>query len=320
MTDAASAGSAPPRVLVVGESLVDVVERDGARNAHAGGSPLNVAYGLARLGVPTAFATEFADDDHGRIIEAHLDSAGVEILRHRSSERTSVATARIGSDGAAEYTFSLQWEFDAADLAVDLPPAPVVHVGSVGAFLEPGSQAVRRVLQELPATSLVSFDPNVRPALIPDRALARDLVAWYAGRADLVKLSDEDAAWLFPLTGEDDVLEWILAQGASVVVLTRGSAGSLLRTRWAQVELPAVRTEVVDTIGAGDAYMAGLIAAVIDPAGGVDVLRAGADSAFLERLGRIASTTAALTVARAGAAPPTRAELEAALDLAALGG
>ena len=193
-----------------------------------------------------------------------------------------------------------------------------MHVGSVGAFRAPGSTAVREILQRLPASTLVSFDPNIRPSLIPDSRRARDLVASYAARADLVKLSDEDAAWLFPGFAEEDVLDWFLDHGVSVAALTRGSAGSLLRSRFARVEVAARPTTVVDTIGAGDAYMSGLIAAVLEPGAGRDGLRTNAHAVCLERWGQVASTAAALTVARAGAAPPDRAELDAALHCAAL--
>ncbi len=297
------------QVLVIGESVVDVVERDGTTTAHAGGSPLNVAYGLARLGLPTAFATQFGDDAYGHLIAAHLASAGVEILRPEPSAETSVATARIGADGSAQYTFSLHWDFEAATV----PATPVVHVGSVGAFREPGSTAVRRLLHGLPASTLVTLDPNIRPSLIPAAPAVLEQVGTYAARTDLIKLSDEDAAWLFPGMSEEDVLAWFLARGTAVVAITRGSGGSVLRSRLGHVEIDARPTTVVDTIGAGDAYMAGLIAAVLEDADGIDTLRGGADPVFLERVGRFASATAALTVARAGATPPTRAEMTAAL-------
>jgi len=301
-------------VLVIGESIVDVVDRDGITTAHAGGSPLNVAYGLARLGLPTAFATEFGDDAYGRMIAAHLASAGVAIMRDdASSVETSVATAQIGADGSAHYTFSLHWDY----AATAVPVTPVVHVGSVGAFREPGSTAVRHALQQLPASTLITMDPNIRPSLIPDAPRVLEQVASYAARADLVKLSDEDAAWLFPGASEDDVLEWFLDRGTSVVAITRGSAGSVLRSRRGRAEIEARPTTVVDTIGAGDAYMAGLIAAVLDGGDGLGAVRDGAESGFLERLGRVASTAAALTVARSGATPPTRAEMDAALSGAA---
>ncbi|MDQ1130565.1 carbohydrate kinase [Microbacterium sp. SORGH_AS_0888] len=297
------------RVLVIGEALVDVVERDGVREVHPGGSPMNVAYGLGRLGLPVVFATEFADDAYGALIADHLRAGGVQVIRGAVPASTSVAAASLGADGAASYEFDLEWGF-----ALDaLPPAALVHVGSIGALREPGGSRVRDLLEGMPPGTLVTFDPNVRPALVPPPDRSRELVAWYSARADVVKLSDEDAAWLAPGRSEDEVLEWLLDAGAGLAVMTLGSRGSLLRSRRGRVEMPARPTTVVDTIGAGDAYMTGLIAAIGDLDASGDV-RAGADAALLEALGGVASATAALTVARPGAAPPTRDELRAARD------
>lgn len=299
----------PEKVLVVGESLVDVVESHGERSAHPGGSPLNVAFGLSRLDVATVFATEFGSDPYGDAIRAHLEGAGVEVVRSTPSVATSVATARLDASGAADYTFALDWRFDASGFGV---PA-LLHTGSIAAVHEPGASSVRRLIEELSTDTLVSYDPNVRPAVMPGPEHTRDLVAWYCRKAHLVKLSDEDAAWLFPGWDPQAVLDWVLAKGARVAVLTCGAEGSILRSPSAEVTVAARATAVVDTIGAGDAYMAGLIWGVVNTLG-LEHLRSGDVSrSELAALGDVASAVAALTVARRGAEPPTLRELQRSL-------
>jgi len=304
----------PEKVLVVGESLVDVVESQGDRSAHPGGSPLNVAFGLSRLDVATVFATEFGSDPYGDAIRAHLEGAGVEVVRSTPSGSTpsgatSVATARLDASGAADYTFALDWRFDASGFGV---PA-LLHTGSIAAVHEPGASSVRRLIEELSADTLVSYDPNVRPAVMPGPERTRELVAWYCRKAHLVKLSDEDAAWLFPGWDPRAVLDWVLAQGARVAVLTCGAEGSILRSPSAEVTVAARATAVVDTIGAGDAYMAGLIWGALNILG-LEHLRSGDVSrSELAALGDVASAVAALTVARRGAEPPTLRELQRSL-------
>lgn len=297
----------PGRVLVVGESLIDVVDRDGTRTRHVGGSPLNVAFGLGRLGIPTVFATEFGDDEDGAAIAAHLASAGVEIERTDAGTRpTASAVASIGPDGSASYEFDLEWEFSRPPVVSGLQ---AVHVGSIGALRRPGADGVLALVEALPREVLVTFDPNIRPALVGSRDETRALVERYAARAAVVKLSDEDAEWLYP---SGDAVERLLAGGARLVAVTHGAAGSVLHAAGATVNVPARPTRAVDTIGAGDAYMTGLLAAVLRRGTHV-VLDGGASPADLAALGRVAAVAAAITVGRAGAVPPTAVELEHAL-------
>jgi len=292
--------------LVIGEALIDIVERDGSRTRHVGGSPLNVAFGLGRLGIRTAFATEFGDDEDGAVITAHLADAGVTVLRTADgSHRTSTAVARIGDDGSASYDFDIEWTFAAPPPADDVQ---AVHIGSIGAFRAPGGPRVLELIESLPADVLVSFDPNIRPALMPSREESRALVERYAARATIVKLSDEDAEWLYPGRA-DEVPGILLAQGARLVAITRGADGSTVHAPGASVHVPARPTIAVDTIGAGDAYMSGLLGAIAAPSGMVAALH-DLTVADLAAIGRIAADSAAITVGRAGAMPPTADELE----------
>jgi sugar/nucleoside kinase (ribokinase family) len=310
----AASGSAP--ILVIGESLIDVVDRAGDQTRHVGGSPLNVAYGLGRLGIPTVFATEFGDDPDGVAIAGHLGAVGVTVAQTSVGGRTGVAIARLGDAGAAEYEFDLDWRFD-GEPAVPQPGA--VHVGSIGALRSPGGEGVLAFVERLPRDVLVSFDPNIRPAVVPPRPHTRRLVERYAARATVVKLSDEDARWLYP--GEEDaVAARLLACGARLVAITRGTDGSDLYTRSAHVHIPAEPAHAVDTIGAGDAYTTGLLSAIVTGVGAPAVRDDALTPADLAQIGRVAAVAAAVTVGRAGAVPPTATELQRALAEPAVAG
>jgi fructokinase len=292
----------PADVVVLGEALIDVVVRDGKEpSEHVGGSPANVALGLARRGIEVTLITSIARDRRGQLIARHLEESGVR-LSHSSflAERTSAATAHIAADGSATYDFDIVWR-----LPADLPrrAAAVVHTGSIAAFLEPGASVVRNQLR-IAADAVVTFDPNIRPALVGSHAEAVATFEETAALATLVKLSDEDAEWLYPGRDVAEVLDRILAVGPDLAVVTRGGAGSVLAARGLSVEVPSERVQVVDTIGAGDTYMASLIASVLE--GAAEQLTR--DS--LERMGRDAAHAAAITVSRPGADLPWRSELD----------
>ncbi|MEE1622399.1 carbohydrate kinase family protein [Zafaria sp. J156] len=292
-------------VLVVGEALVDVVLQDGGTREHPGGSPANVAYGLARLGLDTTLLTALGEDAHGALIREHLSGAGVGLAPVEAPlERTASATAVLAPDGSAEYEFDIRWE---PAPVLPLPPARAIHTGSIAAFLAPGAATVRSILEVAPAGTVITYDPNIRPALLGTHAEALAAFEELAPLAHVVKLSDEDAAWLYPGRGLDDVAARIIELGARLGVVTLGAGGSLLRSADRELRVPAVASQVVDTIGAGDSYMAALIAGVLET--GTEELGA----AELARLGSLAAAAAALTVRRAGANPPTRTELDGLL-------
>jgi fructokinase len=281
--------------LVIGEALVDVVVHPGgaAPTAHPGGSPANVAVGLARLGVPTTLHSDYGSDEHGRSIATHLAASGVATTPSTVGDRpTSLATARIAADGAATYEFAVTWD----PAPVEARGYAVVHTGSIGAALEPGASTVEEALRG--ADGLVSFDPNIRPALMPERAVALSRVERLVALADVVKASDEDVAWLYPDLAVADVLERWAALGPRLVVVTRGGAGADAVGPAGPLRVEAPRTTVADTIGAGDSFMAGLLA---------DLLERGFDDPAATL--RFAARCAAITVARPGADPPRRAEL-----------
>ncbi|CAN7322616.1 carbohydrate kinase [Arthrobacter sp. LjRoot78] len=293
-------------VVVVGEALVDVVTSPEGTTEYPGGSPANVAYGLGRLGVNTGLLTALGEDQRGAAIERHLRSAGVTLLPGSNSlDRTATATATLASDGSASYDFDISWALE--------PVAPahvpkVLHTGSIATFLAPGAAAVKSLLQQCRHVCTITYDPNIRPALLGSHSEAKSIFEDLVQLTDVVKLSDEDAQWLYPRKTLDDTATHLLGLGAGLSVITKGSQGSLLATAATRLHIPSVEAVVADTIGAGDSYMAALILGLLTR--GTD----GLAPAVLEQLGRTASMAAAITVGRPGANPPTLQELRAHLQ------
>lgn len=280
--------------LVIGESLVDVVlDRTGVTTERPGGSAANVAVALARLGRPVRFATAYADDERGRMIAEHLAGSGVE---HAGDPhvlaRTSSAVATIGEDGAASYVFDLDWRLGLVDL--ETPPT-YVHVCSLGAVVEPGADDVLALLDRV-AGALVTYDVNARPVITGTGPEVVARVEAVARRSTLVKASDEDLAGLYPDLDLAAAAAHLLSLGPDTVVVTRGEEGSLWVDASGSISAPVQVTSVVDTIGAGDAFSAGILDALWDGLGPVETLTH-------------AARAAAITVSRPGADPPTRAEL-----------
>lgn len=272
--------------LVVGEALVDVV--DG--RALPGGSPANVAVALGRLGQRVTLATQLGDDPHGHLVAAHLTASRVSVLAE-PAPRTSVARAVLDDHGGATYDFEVAWNPELGGLSASY----AVHVGSFSAVT---GRAVLDVLDR--STGTISYDVNVRPALLPPDAGARieELVA----RADLVKASDEDLEWLYPSRPAHQTARALLESGPSVVYLTLGASGALVVTREGTARIAGVSVEVADTIGAGDTFAAGLLHGLERESclGG----RLTADLETFARVGRFAAWLAAQTASRHGANPP----------------
>lgn len=294
-----------PDVVVIGEALVDVVTTREGTIEHPGGSPANVAYGLGRLGVPTALLTSLGDDPRGHAIATHLACAGVQLLPGSwSAARTASATATITADGSATYEFDITWK--PAPVAPQFLPR-ILHTGSIATFLAPGATAVRGLLEQSHRECMVTYDPNIRPALLGSHAEARALFEDLIPLTDVVKLSDEDAAWLYPGRSLEDAVARLISLGARLAVVTKGPDGSLLATGSNTLHVPSVPSAVADTIGAGDSYMAALIYGLLTR--GSD----GLGRETVQNLGLLASRAAAITVRRQGANPPTLAELETGL-------
>lgn len=257
-------------LTVIGEALVDVVQRSSGLEAHVGGSPLNVAVGLARLDHPVQFIGRYGRDAYGDSVAAHLRSSSVMVPLPPDEKPTSVATAQIDDDGAATYAFDLAWELPglAGRLPLMLQGSTLLHTGSIATFLEPGAAEVLAAVEHAHPSSTISFDPNCRPSIITDVEYARTQAERFVVLSDVVKASDEDLEWLYP--GVDPVesaRRWLTlggAEGPALVVVTRGSRGPWGVTRAGETQVPAPSVNVVDTVGAGDSFMAGLLSAIVD--------------------------------------------------------
>lgn len=291
--------------LIVGEALVDVVQRPGAEpEPHAGGSPFNVAVGLSRLDVPVRLAAQLADDEHGDLLRSRLlESEVVLDPLPPTPARTSTALATLADDGSATYEFDLTW--DPAALP-DPGEFEVVHVGSLGTALEPGAELVADLVVMADALGVpVSFDPNIRLTVEPDHAVWRRRFEAIAPHANIIKMSDEDAAVLFP-GKEAGALAQELATGGTLVAITLGGDGAVIANSQLVARIEAPTITVVDTIGAGDSFMAAVLswnAAYSWPA--ADEL----DLTELTDLGMYACSAAAITCSRPGADPPSTADI-----------
>lgn len=266
---------------------------------------MNVAVGASRLGVTAALSTRYGQDEFGSLIDDHTAGSNVHVTRNsRDAARTSSATATIGADGAASYVFDIDWDWTDD---IDFVPK-AVHTGSIGAVLAPGGSNVRATIERLRPTSLVTYDPNSRPALMGERAEAVTIVEGYVRLADIIKASDEDLEWLYPdRTPTETARAWALMGPAFVVVTAGGSGATVVTSDDSVSEHIAPKVTVADTIGAGDSFMAGLIASLFHR-GMLDVSHRGALHALtdesLKAIIHEALQCAAITVQREGANPP----------------
>jgi fructokinase len=277
----------------------------GERVPMVGGGPANTAKAVARLGYQTYFVGGISSDDYGKAIEEELVGSGVDLsLVYRGDENTALAIATIDENGLAKYDFELDgtasFAFDKSWLPSGEPD--VIHVGSVATLLEPGAS---ELLKWVSSKSVpVIFDPNVRPSIQGDKALYRVAVERWIEKASIIKLSEDDLNWLYG-GGEEEIVSGWLARGVSIVVVTRAEKGLRANSSAEVIDVPAVKVELVDSVGAGDTIGAVLVEGVLNF--GIDGLRGEVLRSVLER----AAKAAAITCSRAGAKPPTREELEA---------
>jgi fructokinase len=305
-------------LTALGEAIIDLVA-DGDRRfiAHPGGSPLNVAVGLGRLDQPVSLAARLSRDPFGQLFRAHIAESGVD-PRHvvDAAEPSTLSVATVNADGVARYDFwtsgTSDWQWTDAELAAVVDDEPdALHTGSLALELEPGASRIVELLARVGAAgrTTISYDPNVRMARLGPVEAGRAAVERVVALAHLVKVSAEDLAWLYP--GEEPVAaatRWTAA-GPELVVVTLGPDGAVaLGPDRRAVHRDAPPVEVVDTLGAGDAFSSGLLAALAerDALGRGRAGLAGVDlPAVLDR----AILVASLTCARPGADPPTLAEV-----------
>jgi fructokinase len=300
-------------IVVAGESLFDlIVDAAGRVEARPGGGPYNVARTLGRLGQSVAFLGRLSRDRFGSLLRAGLDAEHVDLgLAPSTDAPTLLAVAELDADGAATYHFysdgTAATGLSTADIPDGLPAATTaLHVGTLGLVFEPMATTIESVVASLRPDVLLIADPNCRPTAIRDPVAYRARLGQILGRVDVLKVSVDDLAWLDPGTEPVKAARRLMAGGAVAVLVTDGARRVRLVTPAGVTELAVQPARVVDTVGAGDAFGAGFLAAWTAAGRGRAELL---DQAALAAATRFAIEVARLTTTRAGAEPPTLAEL-----------
>ncbi len=273
-----------------------------------GGGPANTAVALARLGTPTRFLGRLSGDVFGRLFREHLAGSGVDLTAAvEAAEPATLAIADLDATGRADYSFHAegtadwQWTDDELERAA-AGAVSCLHTGSLALVRPPGGEAVERLLAEVRERATVSVDPNVRPLLV-DPAVYRARLARWCALADVLRLSGDDLDHLLPGSGPEEAADTFHGHGVRLVVITLGGDGALASLDGVRLRVPAHPVTVVDTVGAGDAFTAGLLHAL--HTGGVLGGRLeGLTVDLLEDALATGAAVAAATCAVRGANPP----------------
>ncbi|MGW1028468.1 carbohydrate kinase family protein [Streptomyces sp. NPDC002577] len=309
----------PSQITVLGECVADAfcepasASDELALRVLPGGGPANTAVALARLGTPARFLARLSGDVFGRLFRAHLEASGVDLsYAVQAPEPSTLAVAELDTQGQATFSFHAQntadWQWTPEELArVDLSETACLHTGSLALVREPGAAAVEEFLATASPQATISIDPNVRPLLVRPEVYRARLQHW-CGVTDVLRLSEDDLALLLPETSPEQACDTWHAAGARLVVITRGADGALVSLDGERLQVPAVVTRVVDTVGAGDSFTAGLLHHL-----GARGLLGGrlTDLALgdVAEACRFAVQVAALTCSVAGPNPPWQSEL-----------
>ncbi len=307
-------------VAVIGENVADAVVEPAAKNDTAlrlrvfpGGGPANTAVALGRLGTPTRFLGRLPHGAFGDLFVERLQKSAVDLsFAVTASEPATLTIASVADDGQASYAFyaagTADWQWNAQELAPShFDGVACVHAGSLALVMEPGGNLVEKLLDTVRERATVSIDPNVRAALVsPQRYRSR--IAEWSRLADIIRMSEDDAAELFPGVSPDDLLVAPSLADVPLVIITRGERGVIASFRQDVVEIPAVAVRTVDTIGAGDAFSAGILH-WLHRAGHLGGRIDHLDIETVRRALAFGARVAALTCAAPGADPPWASQL-----------
>jgi fructokinase len=292
-------------IWVCGEVLIDILPTGPV----VGGGPANTAKALARLGHDVYFIDGISSDAYGQVARTELLRDGVNLdLALVSDKPTCTASVTLDAAGGASYEFLIDGTAT-FDFAPSWLPDPyrfqpkVLHIGTLVTVIEPGASALYDWAMQVAEFAPIVFDPNIRPSVQPDRDLYEAAVEKWAALSAVIKVSDDDLAWLFPEVSIDDVAKRWINDGVFLVVITRGANGIVGFTEDGRVEVPGVKVDVVDTVGAGDTVGAIVVEAMIEH--GLIELRGDRLQEVLSR----AAHAAAITCSRQGAEPPYKHEL-----------
>jgi fructokinase len=305
-------------IVTCGEALIDMLPRKGADGAAVfqpflGGSIYNVAIALGRLGVPTGFFGGLSTDFFGSMLRGGLEKSRVDVSFANISDRPTTLAFVSLIEGQARYAFFDEHSAGRMLTSADLPAFPAalraLHFGSFSLAAEPCGSAYEALMQREHVARVISLDPNIRPTLIKNRDAHIARLERLVGLADIVKLSDDDLAWLAPGAAFDTFAESWLARGAKLVIMTRGAEGAVARSKRVAVTVPGVKVTVADTIGAGDTFSAATMARLDQD----KLLTKSAVAKLSEKQVTdalaFAAKAASITCSRPGADPPWANEL-----------
>ena len=299
-------------VWVCGEALIDLIPiRPGSdqRQAIPGGGPANTAHALARLDIPTEFIGGLSDDQYGQRMRAEFIAGRVGLTFTPEHQLpTCLAIVSIDLDGGATYEFKIDGTATFAFTTENLPDPKVIqpdaiYIGTLATIIEPGASILKDWIIQAQDYAPIIYDPNIRSSVISDRSRYQEVVKEWVALSNVVKASEDDLAWLYPETDPLEIARSWVSIGAQLVVITKGENGIVGVTENQEVSIPGVKVEVIDSVGAGDTVGAVLVEALVEF--GLEKLTSELLSHTLHR----AALAAAITCSRAGANPPTKAEL-----------
>ena len=295
---------------MVGEVLIDLLPDGDKQKAVVGGGPANTAVALSKLGIKAQFINGISTDAYGSDCRQYLENAGVLLdYVNYSNKPTCTATVTLDKAGSASYQFlidgtsTFDYQLDQLPDAHKLAPA-LLHIGTLVCAVEPCASTLHQWVSSFKQSVPIVYDPNIRPSVIADKALYLKQVLRWVSLSTVVKLSFDDLNWLYPGKAVDDVANEFIGMGVKLVVVTLADAGIVAITKDEKCSVAAVKTKVVDTVGAGDTVGAILVEAIVKH--GLEKLRGQLLTDTLNR----AAAAAAITISRAGANPPTQAEFD----------
>jgi fructokinase len=296
-------------IWVCGEVLIDLIPSGTQRIPIVGGGPANTAKALSKLGFDACFIDGISTDSYGQMVRKELLADGVNIKYSKMIEKpTALAVVTLSEFGSATYEFLLKdtatFDFQTSWLpdSKSNPPS-LLHIGTLATVVEPAASTLFKWASEVSKKSIIVFDPNVRPAVISDRDNYKKAVERWLSISDVVKMSIEDANWLYPGKNLNEITKEWLSSKTKLIVVTKGEDGISAFTSDESFEVPAVKVSVSDTVGAGDTVGAIVVEAIVEI--GLDNLKGEKLQSMLSR----ATKAAAITVSRSGAKPPTKNEI-----------
>jgi fructokinase len=296
-------------IWVCGEALIDLIPRGEQKVAIVGGGPANTAKALARLGFDSYFIDGISTDSFGGMIKDQLLHDGVNLkYAHYSDKQTCTADVSLDKAGVASYVFTIDGTAT-FDFTNDWLPSPeeikpvVLQIGTLATIVQPAADVLLEWAKRVAKVAPIVFDPNVRSSVLPDRPKYQEAIAKWAAISEVIKVSEDDLAWLYPEQDQIAIAEEWIKGGSTLVIITKGSYGIIGVTKDDVVSVPGVKIEVVDTVGAGDTVGAIVVEAIVER--GLKVITGDVLRKVLVR----ATKAAAITCSRAGANPPTRAEI-----------